>query len=50
MGIPEFLEKLEKRKVLAADTSGERIRFVTHKDIDDEDVDKAIAAFKEILV
>lgn len=46
----QFIEKLEARKILTAPTSGERIRFVTHKDIDDEDVDRAIAAFKEILV
>jgi threonine aldolase len=48
--IPEFIRKLEERKVLTAPTSGERIRFVTHYDIDDEDVDRAIAAFKEILM
>jgi threonine aldolase len=49
LSIPEFLEKMKEKKVLTADTSGQRIRFVTHKDIDDEDIDRAITAFKEIL-
>jgi threonine aldolase len=50
MSIPEFLEILGKKKILALATSGKRIRFVTHKDIDDEDIDRAITAFREILV
>ncbi|MGB7297150.1 MAG: beta-eliminating lyase-related protein, partial [Candidatus Aminicenantales bacterium] len=48
LSVPEFLSKLGKRRVLALATSA-GIRFVTHKDIDDEDIDRAIAAFKEIL-
>ncbi|MBM3285293.1 MAG: aminotransferase class I/II-fold pyridoxal phosphate-dependent enzyme [Candidatus Aminicenantes bacterium] len=48
ISIPDFLASLKQRKVLAlATTRG--IRFVTHKDIDDEDVDRAVAAFREIL-
>jgi len=50
MSIPEFLDKMGERKILALPTSGERIRFVTHKDIDDEDVDRAVSAFKAILI
>lgn len=46
--IQEFLEELKKRGVLALPTKG-GIRFVTHKDIDDRDIDKAISAFAEIL-
>lgn len=46
--IPEFLSRLRQRKVLALATTG-GIRFVTHKDIDDEDIDRALAAFSEIL-
>ncbi len=46
--IPEFLSRLRERKVLALATTG-GIRFVTHKDIDDEDIDRAFAAFSEIL-
>ncbi len=48
MTIPEFLAALSERRVLALATTG-GIRFVTHKDIDDEDVDRAIAACREIL-
>ena len=36
------------RKVLALATTG-GIRFVVHKDIDDEDVDRAISAFRDLL-
>jgi len=46
--IPEFLDELKKRRVLALPTRG-GIRFVTHKDIDDRDIDRAISAFAEIL-
>ncbi|MFQ5722640.1 MAG: GntG family PLP-dependent aldolase, partial [Candidatus Aminicenantales bacterium] len=46
--IQEFLEELKKRGVLALPTKG-GIRFVTHKDIDDRDIDKAISVFAEIL-
>ena len=48
LSVPEFLAELRKRRVLALATTG-GVRFVTHKDIDDEDVERAIAAFKEIL-
>lgn len=44
----EFLDKLAKRRVLALAISG-GVRFVTHKDIDDEDVDRAAAAVRELL-
>jgi threonine aldolase len=50
ISIPGFLEILKEKKILALGTSGGRIRFVTHKDIDDEDVDRAITAFRDILV
>jgi len=43
-----LLAELQKRKVLALALTG-AVRFVTHKDIDDQDVQRAIAAFKEIL-
>ena len=46
--IPEFLKKLEEKKVLALATRG-GIRFVTHKDIDDGDIERAISAFQNIL-
>jgi len=47
--IPAFLEELKKRKILALPVSG-GIRFVTHKDVNDEDVDRAIEAFRELLL
>jgi len=46
--IPEFLAELKKRGVLALPTTG-GIRFVTHKDIDDNDIERAVSAFEEIL-
>jgi threonine aldolase len=46
--IPEFLAKMKERGVLALATTG-GIRFVVHKDIGDEDIDKAISAFQKIL-
>ena len=48
VSIPEFIGELRKRRVLALAPFG-GVRFVTHKDIDDEDVERAIAAFQEIL-
>ncbi|MFZ2053212.1 MAG: GntG family PLP-dependent aldolase [Candidatus Aminicenantales bacterium] len=48
LSIAEFLAELGKRRVLALATAG-GVRFVTHKDIDDEDVGRAIAAFRELL-
>ncbi len=48
LSIPEFLAKLKNNKILALATTG-GIRFVTHKDVDDADIEKAIQAFKKIL-
>jgi len=48
ISIPEFLVKMKERKVLALATTG-GIRFVVHKDIDDEDVERAISAFSDLL-
>jgi len=48
LSVPEFLSKLKEKRVLALATTGD-IRFVTHKDIDDEDIERAISAFREIL-
>ena len=46
--IQEFLAKLKEKSVLALATTG-GIRFVTHKDVGDEDVDRAIDAFQKLL-
>ena len=48
ISIPEFLAKMKERGVLALATTG-GIRFVVHKDIGDEDIDRAISAFHKIL-
>jgi len=47
--IPQFLDKLKISGVLALATQG-GIRFVTHKDVDDSDVDHAVEAMKHILL
>lgn len=44
----QFLALLKESRVLALATRG-GIRFVTHKDIDDEDVERAVKAFRAIL-
>jgi threonine aldolase len=48
LAISVFLEKLKEKAVLAMAVTGD-IRFVTHKDVGDEDVDRAVAAFRQIL-
>ena len=49
ISIPEFLAKLKDRGILALATTGGRIRFVTHKDIGDKDIEKTISTFQKIL-
>jgi len=46
--VSSFLEELKNKGVWALATTG-GIRFVTHKDVGDDDVDRAIAAFKQLL-
>jgi len=43
-----LLEKMKEKGILALAVSG-GIRMVTHKDVGDGDVDRAIRAFKDIL-
>jgi threonine aldolase len=43
-----LLDELAKKRVLALAIAG-GVRLVTHKDVDDEDVDRAVAAFREVL-
>ena len=43
-----LLDELAERRILALAIAG-GVRLVTHKDVDDEDVDRAAAAFREIL-
>ena len=46
--VSALLEKMKDHGILALAVSG-GIRMVTHKDVGDEDIDRAVKAFKEIL-
>jgi threonine aldolase len=46
--IPELLNRLKEKGILALGVFG-GVRLVTHKDVGDEDVERAIKAFREIL-
>ena len=46
--IAALLAALKEKGILALSLAG-GIRFVTHKDVDDEDVDRAVAAFRATL-
>lgn len=46
--VPEFLQGMKDKGILALSLTG-GIRMVTHKDVNDEDIDRAIAAFRAIL-
>lgn len=46
--IPELLARLKEKGILALGVFG-GVRLVAHKDVDDEDVNRAIKAFQEIL-
>lgn len=48
LSTPEFLSKLKEEGILALASTGP-IRFVAHKDIGDEDIDRAISVFSKIL-
>jgi len=49
MDADTFLRELETRKVLALPFGSETVRIVTHKDIDDSDIERAVAAIREIV-
>lgn len=48
MDINLFLEKLKEKKVLALPFPPDLVRFCTHKDIDDRDIDTATLAIRDI--
>ena len=48
LSVPALLERMKEKGVWALSV-GVGIRMVTHKDVGDSDVDRAIAAFREIL-
>jgi threonine aldolase len=45
----DFLQALAKRNVLAVPVDSERVRMVTHLDVDRNDVEKAASAVREVL-
>jgi threonine aldolase len=50
ISIGDLLVELQERRILAmAAPDGTGIRLVTHKDIGDEDIERAVAVFQEIL-
>lgn len=44
-----FLEKLAKHNVLALPFTSRIVRFVTHNDIDDKDIETAVNAIKDVM-
>ena len=44
-----FLEKLAAQKVLALPFNANTVRIVTHKDIDDSDIERAVTAIREAV-
>ncbi len=44
-----FLKKLKREGVLALPFSEKRVRFVTHNDVDDKDIEKAIEKIKKVM-
>lgn len=49
ISIPVLIEKLREEGVLALALAG-GVRLVTHKDVDDNDVNRAVSAFRKILL
>jgi threonine aldolase len=49
LSVEEFLRKLRQMGILALPMSKDEIRFVTHKDVDDDDVNRLIEACRKIL-
>jgi threonine aldolase len=49
MKAEEFLEKLAAKNIWALPFTDHIVRIVTHKDIDDTDIEKAITAIREIV-
>lgn len=49
MDAPEFVERLKDKGVLALSISEDEVRFCTHKDVNEKDVERALKACREIL-
>jgi threonine aldolase len=50
MPVPQLLERLKTRGVLAGGAGGTRVRFVTHNDVSRADCEIALAATRESLL
>lgn len=49
MDADTFLDKLTEKKIWALPLNRDTIRFVTHKDIDDRDIDRSIDAIAQVM-
>jgi len=49
MDADTFLARLDEKKIWALPLNRDTIRFVTHKDIDDPDIDRAIVAIAQVM-
>lgn len=49
MDAPIFVERLKDKGVLALSISEDEVRFCTHKDVNEKDVERALKACREIL-
>ena len=47
-GVPQLIEGLKARGVLAAPWGAQRVRFVTHLDVDDDGIDRAAEALRAL--
>jgi threonine aldolase len=46
--VPALIEELRSRGVLAGPKGPGRVRFVTHLDVDDAGIDRAVAALRAL--
>jgi threonine aldolase len=46
---PKFVEMLKEKGILALSISEDEVRFCTHKDVNEKDVERALKACREIL-
>lgn len=49
LSAPELADRLEERRVLAGAMDNATMRMVTHYDVDDAGIEKALAAMKEVV-
>lgn len=49
MDAPKFIERLREKGILTLAISEDEVRFCTHKDVNEKDVERALKACREIL-